>query len=89
MILLSFLEGIDAATAQKLNDAGIYKFDQLEGFDEEQRLGFASKFGFPEINWGSWGLLWGGATVAGLSAAASGEESSPEPRRASRPCHPI
>ncbi|HQZ28184.1 MAG: hypothetical protein KA250_10360 [Verrucomicrobiales bacterium] len=85
---LTLLEGIDAATAQKLNDAGIYKFDQLEGFDEEQRLGFASKFGFPEINWGSWGLLWGGATVAGLSAAASGEESSPVSTETSEPTLP-
>ncbi len=40
-------DGIDADTAAKLNAAGIYNFDQLDGLDDAARAELAAKYGLP------------------------------------------
>ncbi len=57
---LTLLEGIDDDRAKELNGAGIYKFSQLQGLDEEGRRKIGFKFGWQNINWGAWEAIAAG-----------------------------
>ena len=51
---LTRLAGIDAAAAKRLNDTGIYKFDQLENLNEQQMGELATRFNLPEADPSDW-----------------------------------
>ncbi|MDF1753003.1 MAG: hypothetical protein P1U89_09535 [Verrucomicrobiales bacterium] len=75
---LTLLEGIDEEKAAALNEAGIYKFSQLEELDEEQRAKFSERFKFPDLDWGKWGAIGALGTVAGASLLGD-DEAENEP----------
>ncbi len=73
---LTQLEGIDEHRAYELNQAGIYKFSQLDELDEEQRSRFGRKFRWPDLDWGKWAIAGtvGTAAIAGANALRRDDE---------------
>ena len=51
---LTKLQGIDTATATKLNAAGIYTYDQLRGLDSQQLAKLSSDFNLDSAHYADW-----------------------------------
>lgn len=51
---LTRLAGVDSAAAKRLNEAGIYKFDQLEELSDQQMGELANRFDLPEADPSDW-----------------------------------
>lgn len=75
---LTLLEGIDEEKAAEMNRAGIYRFSQLEGMDEEERRKFSFKFGWPDINWGAWAATAAAAGIGGQTLLDRRDERAEE-----------
>lgn len=75
---LTLLEGIDAEKAAEMNRAGIYRFSQLEGMNEEERRKFSFKFGWPDINWGAWAATAAAAGIGGQTLLDRRDERAEE-----------
>lgn len=54
---LELLPHIDAETARTLNQAGIYKFDQLTDMTLAQQTQFRQQFGLQQVNFAEWQRL--------------------------------
>lgn len=46
--------GLDTSAAKKLNDAGIFKYEQLKNLNSEQQSQFRREFGLPNVDFSEW-----------------------------------
>jgi len=66
---LTKIGGIDAAAERRLNEAGIWQYDQLRTMTAQQRANLQRKLNLPRIRWYSLSGLGGGS--AGTAAAST------------------
>lgn len=64
---LTKIGGIDAQDQQRLNEAGIWQFDQLKQMTAQQRSNLQRKLNLPRIRWYSLADLSGAASTAGVT----------------------
>ncbi|MEO0415274.1 MAG: hypothetical protein AAF226_10020, partial [Verrucomicrobiota bacterium] len=79
---LTELEGIGVVAEQKMNQMGIYRFDQLATLDSSARKKLGASLGIPLLAWGAWQTHWKKHGVRELSPDAittSNDATKPAP----------